>query len=88
MNFYRIVNVVTTPEEILMYCGNQSDAHNEAKAYGQWRWPNLRVELIDVDTDKSSITRLLNGVGPERRTALRTWILTERGGMVEVATGE
>lgn len=88
MHFYRIVDVTTTTDEILVYCERQGEAHAHARDYGEWRWPKLRIELVDVSLDKSSIAGLLNGVGAGLRTPLRTWRITPRGGMVEVENGE
>lgn len=53
---------------------------------------DARIELIDVDTSKNGVLALLRGdmYSPMCATKgpLRTWALTPRGGLKEVANGE
>ena len=90
MNVYRVFDI--TPGEHPTYCGTQAEAHSAAKGLdGSNYFPDQRIELVDVPTDKDSIIKLLNADpfnDPWPGTVLRTWRLGERGGMVECPNGE
>lgn len=88
MNFYRIVDASVEPNTVLTYHATQADAHRDTKTYSKHRLPDLRIELVDVETDKGAIARIINGVDPSPGEVLRTWKLTPRGGMAEVPNGE
>lgn len=66
------------------------DAHDMAKAElkgHNWSFAESRIELVEIDIDKKAICDLLSGWGCEVRVR-RTWALTPRGGLKEVANGE
>ncbi len=86
MHFYRLIDT-SIADAVPKYHGTQADAHADAKVWPKHLWPDLRIELVDVPTDKGSIGKLLNN----ESLALivqRTWKLTPRGGIVEVANGD
>jgi hypothetical protein len=85
MQFYRIVRDVpgVNPD----YRGTQHDAHTHAKSLSSDFWNDVRIELVDIPTDKDSLITLLNGEAVQDKV-LRTWALTDRGGLREVPNGE
>jgi hypothetical protein len=87
MNFYRQLDVDSSPVRIEGYAETLATAHINAKLYTKSHLCDLRIELIDVPTDKAAVCALLNGDIPEL-PALRTWKLTARGGLTEVENGE
>lgn len=67
-----------------------ADAHSMAKTELKtfnWSLPESRIELVEFQTDKETLCNLLAGWGCEMQV-LRTWALTPRGGLREVANGE
>ena len=70
------------------YDGTLSDAHATAKTL-QPR-DAVRIELVEVPTDKEGILALLNRMETVTNTFTveRTWALTARGGLHEVPNGE
>jgi hypothetical protein len=90
MNLYRISR--EDGDLYPVWTGTLSDAQEEAKAMVKTLpgcKDELRIELMDVPTDKASVLELLNGNdtglvgGP-----LRSWALTPRFGLKEVEVGE
>lgn len=58
-----------------------------AKAFGVDQRFLIRVELVDIDTDKHTLCIILND-GEYDATVLRTWKLTARGALDEIANGD
>lgn len=88
MNFYRTtITDCPGPMDRAEFDHKQSDAHARAKRKPEHLRRELRIELVDVQTDAASIERLLNGYLADFK-ALRTWKLGERGGLVECPNGE
>ncbi len=48
--------------------------------------PDARLELVDLSVDKDNVLAILNGGGAFK--LIKTWALTDRGGLKEVANGE
>lgn len=69
---------------------NRIKAHEDAKKYMREMWPGVRIELVEVPTDKEAILGYLNdGAGDSPGfKVLKTWALTDRGGLREVPNGE
>lgn len=84
MNFYRITQFANSDP---VYTGTLGDAHNIMRSYPATNRDEARIELIDLGTDKDALLHLLNAPPPPA-TAERTWIITPRGGLKEVANGE
>lgn len=74
------------------YHGTLALAHAEAKSHIAIRpdaAPEIRIELVDIDTSKDSILNMLNDSGGfQRGGPIRTWRLGRRGGVVECPNGE
>ena len=86
MLFYRIL-----PDTMGLgpacYKGTAAEAHVEAKALANRS--DVRVELIEVATDKAGVLRLLNGVATiDALNVTQTWKLSPRGGLVDCPNGE
>jgi hypothetical protein len=86
MNFYRTIRF--DGDEFPRWDGTLSEAHDTAKTLTAG--DALRIELFDVWTDRDHLLDLLNGAdandiadGPKR-----TWMLTPRKGLKEIANGE
>jgi hypothetical protein len=67
----------------------QEDAHKEAKRLDSQQCSHheetcVRIELVELATDADAIHRYLAGDLPENLSALRTWGLTKRGGLMEL----
>jgi hypothetical protein len=62
-----------------------AEAHAAAKGYTDHA--SVRIELIDVATDKQGVPDLLRGYSVTDLTPLRTWAITARGGLRETANG-
>jgi hypothetical protein len=69
------------------YRPTREEAHNAAKDFDKDIWDDVRIELIEYKTDQKTICEILSGWGCEEKV-LRTWAITERGGMKEVPNGE
>ena len=90
MHVYRTINTAQPARlpraDVLQFDGTMKDAHDSVKMINKFLWSVIRVELIDVPTDKTGILTLLNGF--EDFKAIRTWKLTSRGGLEDCANGE
>ena len=92
MHFYRVLfeGPAGVSASDWSHHGVLLDAHNAAKGYAQRDC--VRIELIDVNTTKDGVLALLQGYSPadtyDNVKVLRTWGLTPRGGLREVANGE
>jgi len=88
MHVYRVIQDQSTRAHA--YHSTMADAHADAKMRGAALYPMLRIELFDIPTDKMAILRLLNSETPDEcgLNPIRTWAITSRGGLLEVANGE
>jgi hypothetical protein len=85
MKLYRTIRDGFEGEE---YSGDRAQAHGAAKT--QQPRAAVRVELVDVPTDKAGVLALLNEDATARSAfqVERTWALNVRGGLREVPNGE
>jgi hypothetical protein len=82
MHVYRIArSVQAAATGACEYFGTLAEAHKAAKQWPQEAWPFVFLELFEVPTDRTSLIALLNGA--QHKTRLRSWELTERGGLKE-----
>jgi hypothetical protein len=89
MQFYRVYLQRPGGErEGNFHHGTMAEAHKEAKAFQKEDWRHVYVDLIDVPTDKQGVLNLLQRSYVEPFPALRTWELTTRGGLIDVAAEE
>lgn len=87
MLFYRILPD-TLDLQPMSYKGTAAEAHAAAKDL-RYSYDEVRIELIDVPSDKASILVLLNGaITVESFKIKQTWKLSPRGAMVECPNGE
>lgn len=86
MQFYRVTAFEGDSDST--YTGEQAAAHTAAKVFPQHQREPVRIELIDVRTDKAGILDLLNEGERISHEVLRTWRLSPRGAMVECPNGE
>lgn len=63
------------------YFGTLDAAHKAIKQWPKEAWGFCFLELFDVPTDRDSLIGLLNG--RPFATRLRSWELTDRGGLKE-----
>ena len=84
MNIYRTVD--TGPNGSADAHATLGDAHANAKKFNTTSWHLIRIELLDVQTDKLGVVALMNH-DPITKL-LRTWCLTARGGLKEIENGE
>lgn len=70
------------------YVATHQDAKDYVKAQTS-RESRLQVtvDLVEIDTSKENLLRVLNNDGGYQSGALRSWIGTPRGGLKEVAVG-
>lgn len=89
MQFYRISETDCAVTPANRYEAKQADAHTYAKGLSSAKWPDVRIELVDVGVDQGSICKLLNHADDEdAHKVLKTWKLTQRGGLADCANGE
>lgn len=88
MNFYRTLLERDGLMPDVSHFDTLAAAHESAKGYSNHERGWLRIELIDVPTDKAGVLALLRGYSPDDFKPVRTWALTPRGGLKEVANGE
>jgi hypothetical protein len=73
----------------LAYCANltgEDGAHATAKRLPSIQWEETFVDELEIQTDKAAIVALLNGHGPSGELVpKRSWCLTARGGLHEIA---
>lgn len=93
MHFYRVTDtdcpgpLTSAPR----FEHKQADAHQAAKSFSTTKWPDVRVELVDVPVDAASVGRILNDELTDDLggfALLRTWRLSDRGALVECKNGE
>ena len=85
MQFYKLDDPGTTGKP--RYLCTRDEAHFEAKEIPKYNRDEVRIELIEINTDKKTLAEILSGWGFSER-ALRTWRLSPRGGLVECPNGE
>jgi hypothetical protein len=88
MQFYRVIDVETDPVNVVEYTGTLAEAHTRCKMFNPFRYSNLRIELVDISTDKHTITLMLNRVDVKTSEPMRTWRLAARGGLTDCPNGE
>ena len=78
MKLYKLID-----DEIINHFGTRSEAqkHGKESTVPALRGA-LRLQEIDLKTDKASVVSMLNG-SPQAQV-LRTWKLTNRGGLEEL----
>jgi hypothetical protein len=87
MQLYRILNT-GLPDAPARFAGTLSDAKDMASEAVLNR-ADMRVELVNVPTEKPYLLCYLNGkVKDVELEVLRTWALTDRGGLKAVPNGE
>lgn len=86
MNFYKVT--VENTEDKPQYVGIREDARKQViENYPKTMWPFARVELVDIKVDQQTVASILSGWGAAE-TVQRTWAITARGGLKEVANGD
>lgn len=89
MQFYRISETDCAVTPANRYEAKQADAHAYAKTLSTAKWNDVRIELVDVRVDQLGICQLLNHADDEKdHKVLKTWKLTQRGGLADCANGE
>lgn len=94
MHIYRLTR--TEGDSAPYFESTLANAHAMLK--DQYRGlPDARIELLDVKTDKENLVEAFNCMSNDRLRGthkswfegpLRTWALTPRGGLKQVANGE
>jgi len=85
MHFYKTFNSATDDKP--HFDSTLQEAKQTVASYTETDRHLVRVELVDIDTDKHTLCIVLNG-GEYHATVLRTWAVTPRGGLKEVTGGE
>lgn len=99
MQFYRtILQRGTLAPQDYSHHATLADAHTAAKGYDKINdRPHVRVELIDISTDKDGILQLLRGYSIQEGSVadgmatvriLRAWDISDRGGLVEMSADD
>ena len=90
MNFYRIVDTAQESRDgyVPHFKCTVADAHDYAKTTPKVSWPEIRIELVDIETDKESVCAILNHEVPNMPMPVRTWAMSPRGALVVVENGE
>lgn len=61
------------------YRGTLADAHEIAKdSYDRF---DVRIEQVEVDTDRENLLRILNEEGGFQSPVFRSWVLSPRGAL-------
>ena len=68
------------------WAATRAEGHAALKNYPLNTHPDARLELVEVPTGKDNVLAILRGGG--KFTVEKTWMLTSRGGLTEVANGE
>ncbi len=95
MIFYRTIlqHGALSPQDYSHHA-TLAEAHTAAKAYNPVNdRPHVRIEAIDVRTDKEGVLGLLRGYGIQDGSTtpaaniriMRVWELTSRGGLAELS---
>ena len=84
MQFYKLT--INESDDRPDYLCTRDEAHKVAKKPPNYTWPDIRIELVEIATDKDTLAEILSRqIIPE--LILRTWRLTPRGGLVEGPNG-
>lgn len=89
MHIYRVLDSDT--DTVLSFRDTLKSAHRRAKQESENDRDDVRIELINIPTDKIGILNLLACLVAQEMPeaeALRTWKLTARGGLKEIPNGE
>lgn len=89
MHLYRIVAQALWQNRV-PYHGDRQAAHDDAKGFrnmGRWDEAEDRIELVDIEVNKENVLSMLNG-SQAPAEVLKTWMLTNRGGLKEVPNGD
>jgi hypothetical protein len=94
MNVYRI----TYPESLVaaspdtwrpVFRATKEAAHVTAKeTVNAAYWTDVYIDELAVEADKGALITALNGCGMSNPKVLKSWTLTERGGMHECERAE
>jgi len=89
MHAYWITGLVGSDDS--PYAATMADATKIVKEHLRVRPDSrdeIRVELVEIETSKSAIIRMLNDEGQYQGPPIRTWRVGPRGGLVECKNGE
>jgi hypothetical protein len=87
MKLYRIQVPVDWPG---CYYGTRDEAHHairDSERISNFMWTDCYIDLVEVGTTKEDIMTMLNkawGIPGHDDTVLRSWRMTDRGGLKEV----
>lgn len=85
MNAYRIIDTADDEGDSALYFRHTlHDAHEAAKSFLEVLKPDVRIQLIEIQTSAKAVIGYLNNEKPKDPQILRTWKLTPRGGLVEL----
>lgn len=86
MNAYRVIDIKDdTDLSPVLFRHTLEHARMSARTqYSDEIKPDVRIQLIDIPSHREAVIGYLNGEKPKAPTALRTWKLTPRGGLVEL----
>lgn len=88
MQLYRVFNEDLEPVPITWH-GERSHAQTKGREYHPNLRAAVRIELVAIGNDKETMLKALNGeLRSEDVSVIRTWALTDRGGLKEVPNGE
>jgi hypothetical protein len=81
MQFYRVSN--GNPNDVERWAGTLGQAKESAIRFTDR--PDVRIELVDLPTDRAAVISMLNNGAPSIDGAMvsRTWRLSPRGALVE-----
>lgn len=91
MHFYRTLYERAGTPDSRAHHATLAEAHNDAKAFRVEDRSYVRVELIDIQIDKAGVLALLQAIDRREGIAadpIRTWAVSDRGGLYEIANGE
>lgn len=92
MRSYRVFSGVRIDGErqVFFFFKDRAAAHEHAKNYPEPCWPQVLIHLVELPTDADAVHDYLNGRQPVSLNVsiLRTWCLTQRGGLHELQAGE
>lgn len=92
MHFYRVLYERPHAPQSRDHRATLADAHEVAKTYPAEYRKHVRVELVDIQIDKAGVLALLQAIDNHEdgfaADPIRTWAVSDRGGLYEVANGE
>lgn len=84
MHVYRVMLHLNGLDPDIDFFATQAEMHQGAKKHHKDNWPKVQMDLLDIATDKEAIVALLNHQEPKDTKVLRSWDLSQRGGLEEV----